>query len=328
MEWSLPMGRAFGVSMRMHITLVVFLIAQLTTGYFSKGVAFPYFVMTMGCLWVSILLHEFGHCFACRMVRGEADEILMWPLGGLATCRPPHDWKANLITTVGGPMVNVVLMVFTSIGVLAMGATSDSLIFNPFQPWGTLFTFQQEVAGTSDTLLYLKTFVWLLYYTNLVLLAFNVLLPMFPMDGGRIMQAIIWARTDYRRSMLISCTVGLATALVLGVYAMTTNQVTLMTISLFSGYTCWAERRRIQFADAGGDEMESPYAASLRPDRDVIADAKRRAVEQERFEREEAKHQHELDRILDKISKRGMSALTRSEKKFLEQDTTRRRQAR
>ena len=64
-----------------------------------------------GLLFLSILLHEFGHCFAARSVDGDATEMLLWPLGGLAYCDVPHTPRANLITALGGPAVNLALCV-------------------------------------------------------------------------------------------------------------------------------------------------------------------------------------------------------------------------
>ncbi|MCH7765652.1 MAG: M50 family metallopeptidase [Acidobacteria bacterium] len=59
--------------------------------------------MTAAILFVVVLVHEFGHCFGARYTGGEADEILIWPLGGLAYASPPHNAKAHMITTVAGP---------------------------------------------------------------------------------------------------------------------------------------------------------------------------------------------------------------------------------
>src|SRR5262249_51354296 len=71
-------------------------------------------------IFVLVLLHEFGHAFACRQVGGEANRILLWPLGGVASVSPPQRPGATLWTVVAGPLVNVVLAVIliaaTSVG--------------------------------------------------------------------------------------------------------------------------------------------------------------------------------------------------------------------
>ena len=81
--------------------------------------------------WVfaSVLLHEFGHCFGARAVDGDATEVLLWPLGGLANTEVPHTPRANFITTAAGPAVNVVLCLAVCV-LLAFGSLTPS-----FKPW-------------------------------------------------------------------------------------------------------------------------------------------------------------------------------------------------
>src|SRR5207244_5592755 len=71
--------------------------------------------LVMGLLFFSVLLHEFGHCFAARSVNGDAQEVLLWPLGGLANVEVPHTPRANLIVAAGGPAVNLVLALLSTL---------------------------------------------------------------------------------------------------------------------------------------------------------------------------------------------------------------------
>ena len=66
-------------------------------------------------LWVSVLLHEFGHIYGARLTGGSGNEILLWPLGGLAFVRPAGTLKSQLISTGGGPLVNLALCLITLI---------------------------------------------------------------------------------------------------------------------------------------------------------------------------------------------------------------------
>jgi len=341
-DWSLPLGRLFGVTIRVHLLFLLFIVFELARAAFNPG-AFGVQFVAMGllCVFASVLIHEFGHVFACRAVGGEADDILLWPLGGLASCRPPHTWKASLITTLGGPLVHPFLMLPAVLGILAMGGTSASLIFNPFAPGPAFLAFISDtaVAGTSNLVAFLKTSVWWFYYTNLSLFCFNMLVVMFPMDAGRIVQEILWARLGYRRSLKIAATLGIVVASLMGLYGLSTNQSILLRLALFGGMTCWSQLQRIRFEDASDDApsrfntgVEPGYAKALaeqqKLDREEETARERRTREIARQREDAAKHQDELDRILAKISREGMAALTRSEKKFLEQDTTRRREAR
>lgn len=324
-SWSVPLFRFSGISVRIHIFYVLYIVTNLLWAMGDR-VDFIYSAMSMGILFVLVLLHEFGHCFACRWVGGEASEIVMWPLGGLAMCHPPRQWRASLITTVGGPMVNVVLTPVLAGVLLLMQAPTHALIFNPLLPGDVLGT-----AWFNSPIDYVRIGVWWAYYLNLVLLGFNVLLPMFPMDGGRIVQELLWSRVGYRESMLRVTMVGLIAAVALGLFAMTargksgSSSSQLLSIALFCGFTCYTERRRVQMTD----EFNSEYEAALEMQQTKRAREaeERQARKQERVRETEATRQVEIDRILAKIREQGMASLTRQEQAMLRGETERKRRA-
>src|SRR5690606_32106491 len=177
--------------------------------------------ISFGLLFGVVLLHEFGHVFACRKVGGEADEILLWPLGGLAYCRPPHEWRAAFITTAGGPAVNLALAAVSSALLLAASAPADVILFNPLEPWS--ITAKAWFQSSSTFVFYLKVFLIYFHQMNLFLFAFNVFLPMFPMDGGRLLQEGLWAKLGYDRSMIIATNIGLFAAVAVGLLALLTG---------------------------------------------------------------------------------------------------------
>src|SRR5437660_2614749 len=110
--WSLPLGRLFGITVRIHFLFLLFVFVM-----WVKVAADPKMpqgagsamLMLMILVFFSVLLHEFGHCFAARMVDGDAHEVLLWPLGGLAQCELPHVPRAHFICAAGGPAVNLLL---------------------------------------------------------------------------------------------------------------------------------------------------------------------------------------------------------------------------
>src|SRR5436305_1366523 len=109
--WSLPLGRVFGITVRVHVTFLLFVLVMWLKklGTDSQPGEALAMVMLMALLFVAVLLHEFGHCFAARHVDGEASEVLLWPLGGLARCEVPHAPWAHFVTAGGGPLVNLLL---------------------------------------------------------------------------------------------------------------------------------------------------------------------------------------------------------------------------
>jgi len=155
------MGRFAGISVRIHITLFLYAFYSLQD---FKNPFYGVFFITG--LFASILLHEFGHAFAARFCDGEANEILLWPLGGLALCRPLFNPTAHLITAAAGPLVTLAL-------VLLFGA------LNVLLPM-----IGANLAHVSDL-------VFDMMIVNGWLLIFNMI-PAFPMDGGRILRDMLW----------------------------------------------------------------------------------------------------------------------------------------
>jgi uncharacterized protein (TIGR03067 family) len=139
-------------------------------------------------VFVIVLLHEFGHVLACRWVGGIANRITLWPLGGLAYVDPPPGPRALLWSIGGGPLVNVLLLAPT-IG----------------------FWFACRSLGYPETAPDFYRFVANVAWINGYMLVFN-LLPIFPLDGGRILQAILWFLMGRARSLLMASLIGLLTA--------------------------------------------------------------------------------------------------------------------
>src|SRR5262245_29961801 len=127
LSWSIPFGRLFGIQIRVHIFfpfVALGLILHAASKSQTPGAWIDVTAITV-LLFVSVLLHEFGHCFGARAVNGDAQEILMWPLGGLASVDVPHTPRANFLTTLAGPAVNFFLCLLS---VLVLYLTG------PYQP--------------------------------------------------------------------------------------------------------------------------------------------------------------------------------------------------
>jgi Zn-dependent protease len=145
------------------------------------------------CLFGIVLLHEFGHALACRSVGGTAKQIVLWPLGGIAFVSPPPRPGAVLWSIVAGPLVNLLLVPVTY-GACQLATALD---------W-------QETHA--DLLHLLNTIRWI----NLGLLIFN-LLPIYPLDGGQILQALLWFLVGRAQSLMIVSILGvICGVLVLG----------------------------------------------------------------------------------------------------------------
>ncbi|MFP4144116.1 MAG: site-2 protease family protein [Phycisphaeraceae bacterium] len=171
-------------------------------------------------LFAIVLLHEFGHALACRSVGGQANRIVLWPLGGIAYVQPPQRPGAVLWSIAAGPLVNVVLVPLTV---------------------GAAVLVPQLVADPA-----LEKFLVLLMVINLGLLVFN-LLPVYPLDGGQILQAILWFFMGRVKSLNITATIGLVAAVLGGATALAFSEFWLVVLAGFLG---WQAHNARQYARA------------------------------------------------------------------------------
>src|SRR6266849_3132095 len=146
-SWAFPLGRFFGIPVRVHVVFPLVAAGLILRVAYQKDVwpgTWIYATMLMALLFVIVLLHEFGHCFGARAVDGDAQEVLMWPLGGLAFVEVPHTPRANFIATAAGPAVNLVLCLF--VGLLFLVVT-EFACWPPLNPLPTGAPFRISDLG-------------------------------------------------------------------------------------------------------------------------------------------------------------------------------------
>src|SRR3954462_4255382 len=146
-------------------------------------------------LFGMVLMHEFGHALACRQVGGQADQIVLWPLGGVAYVRPPSRPGATLWSIAAGPLVNVMLL-----------------------PIIAAVWFAASKAGLKTSSPDVYKFITAVGFINFGLLAFNIL-PIYPLDGGQILQSLLWFIMGRGRSLMIATAIGFIGALGFIVFA-------------------------------------------------------------------------------------------------------------
>jgi Zn-dependent protease len=171
-----------GIQVYLHFTWFLLLAYELTQriGVYSSQVWAAYEYLA---LFGIVLLHEFGHALACRQTGGTADQIVLWPLGGIAFVNPPRRPGAVLWSIAAGPLVNVVLLPILSLALVLV----------------------RPGAGEQTDL---SVLVWHIWMINILLLIFN-LLPVYPLDGGQILRALLWFPLGEIRSLQIASIIGL-----------------------------------------------------------------------------------------------------------------------
>ena len=199
MSWSIPIIRLGGIQLRMHVT---FLLLIVWVALVSASAAV--FVLL---LFLCVVLHEFGHAFAAKAYGINTPDITLLPIGGVARLeRMPEEPKQELVIAIAGPLVNVIiaLCLFLVIG--------GREVFNP------------ATVQRGDMIAQLLSI-------NVVLVLFN-LLPAFPMDGGRVLRALLATRLSYARATQIAANVGQGFAFVFGFIGLFWNPF-LLFIALF-----------------------------------------------------------------------------------------------
>lgn len=333
-NWSFTLGRIWGICVRVHIAFIICAVVLIwmelprpdAARSWSLWSVLSGAIGTYALLFAVVLLHEFGHCYGARRVGGQADEILIWPLGGLASVQPPHDPRSHMVTTLAGPMVNVAICGLCSAVLAAWCGTLGAIPWNPLHPMQPI-----------DPLLYItpaQDWVIRLFGVSYFLLIIN-LLPIFPFDGGRVLQAILWARKDYVTATEIATGVGMVGAVVIGLFALFIEHSSLlMMVALFGYLNCYQSRRMIREQGAfGGTEFGHEFPAgdyaggrdSDRPRTSLLARRRARkalrVAEEERAARQ--RHQEAVDAVLRKVARSGMTSLTPSERRTLEEETRR-----
>jgi Zn-dependent protease len=166
-------------------------------------------------LFLIVMLHEYGHALACQQVGGRADQIVLWPLGGVAYVYPPPRPGATLWSIAAGPLVNVALLPVFWVLVKASLALG----------WA-------QAMPNAHALLQAGLFI------NVALLIFN-LLPVYPLDGGHMVRCLLWFVIGRARSLLVATLMGFVLVAGLTVLALWIRSVWLGVLSVFILGNCW-----------------------------------------------------------------------------------------
>src|SRR5260221_2170667 len=256
MNGSVPLFTAFGIRVRAHVSLILLIgLTLLLGGLTVKDFNIAVRVQSMTILFAIILLHEFGHCFAARWVGGDAEDILMSPLGGLAMARPPHRPLPTFITVAAGPMVNVLICLLAA---LAM------YLISGIDPWRPFELLHRNHGVASNAWRDVTWYAYWVYLMSLGLLLFN-LLPIFPLDGGQMLQSILWPKFGYYRSMMFACITGMIGAVIVGLFGIISFNLFLVFLAASGFLYCYSRRRELREV---GPEFEEgmDFSASIRPD--------------------------------------------------------------
>lgn len=212
---SLHLFHVKGIDVYLHWSwfIVALFEIQARRGHYTSVL---WNVLEYLALFLIVLLHEFGHAFACRSVGGQADTIMLWPLGGVAYVNPPQRPGATLWSIAAGPLVNVALLPI--LGLARMAASS--------------MHWQDSMP---NAYLLLQAVFW----TNVVLLVFNIL-PIYPLDGGQILRSLLWFPLGRARSLMVASALGFIGVVGLVLLAIWSQSLWTGLIAAYAGMNCWS----------------------------------------------------------------------------------------
>jgi len=240
-KWSFQIARIAGIDVRIHATFLL-LLAWLGLGYYESGglgavVAGLGFILL---LFACVVLHEFGHALAARAYGIHTPDITLLPIGGVARLeRMPEKPSQELVVALAGPAVNVVI---------ALGLY---IVLGKFFDLGDLAGVEEQRGNLLTKLLAI----------NVMLVVFN-LIPAFPMDGGRILRALLATRIKHARATRIAAGIGQALAVLLGILGLLGNPLLLfIAVFVFFGAqqeAAYATLKESMEETRVGQVMESP----------------------------------------------------------------------
>lgn len=223
MGWSLTLGSIAGTAVRLHFTFLLFLAWIGVSDYVAGGPAAALDSVSFIILvFLCVALHEFGHIFMARRFGVKTPEVILSPIGGIANMeRIPEAPAQELLVAIAGPLVNVVIAILLMAG---FGIGQDQLLAMSF-----------ETATLAERL----TLV------NISLVIFN-LIPAFPMDGGRILRALLAMNMGAAKATELAARIGQGFAFLFVLLGLFYNPI-LMLVGVFIYFAAASEEQTASF---------------------------------------------------------------------------------
>src|SRR5258705_13605345 len=211
MSWSLKIGSIAGTAVRIHITFILFLAWIFGASYVSGGPNAAWSsLLFMVLLFLCVLAHEFGHILTARAFGVLTPDVILLPIGGVARLeRIPEKPQEEFLIAIAGPLVNVVI----AFGLVLLAGAHLNM--------SDLATVESTKVSLVDRLA----------AVNLFLALFNMI-PAFPMDGGRVLRALLATRLGFVRATEVAAFIGQGFAFALGFAGLFGNPI-LIFIGIF-----------------------------------------------------------------------------------------------
>ncbi|HMP28454.1 MAG TPA: site-2 protease family protein [Saprospiraceae bacterium] len=231
MRGTFTIASAFKIPIKIHWSFSL-LIAFLAFTLWSDQVSFVrgmWFAGYVACLFICVVLHEYGHALMAKKYGIKTKDIIISPIGGVARLEKlPESPKQEMIVAIAGPLVNVVIALLAFVLVLFFGYTKIGIPEDPFTEAMNWQHFTLNVA-----------------IINMVLFWFN-LIPAFPMDGGRILRSALSMKWGKVKATQYASVIGRVLSLVFVAAAFLGNYYTLGLIGVFIFFSATAENKSVK----------------------------------------------------------------------------------
>jgi len=225
MRSSITLVQIAGIPIKLHLTFFIILLlgAWQWAGRSDNPMTGAIFgVVLMLTLFLCVALHELGHSLMARRFGIETREILLMPLGGIAQLeKNPTQPRHELLIALAGPLVNVLIAAL----LVVIGLTPQVSLFNSLLDGQGLSAALSTEPSLNNLLLWLVS-------ANLSLVLFN-LIPAFPLDGGRVLRAVLAMGLGYPLATRIATVVGQMIAVVLGIFGLFSGNFLLALVAIF-----------------------------------------------------------------------------------------------
>ncbi|WP_435412716.1 site-2 protease family protein [Psychroserpens mesophilus] len=231
MKSNLGLGRLFGIKIRIHWTfsfLIVWIIFdELQSGGNIQSIMFNLALVV--AVFLCVVLHELGHALTAKQFGIQTSKITLLPIGGLASLdKLPESPKQELLVVVAGPLVNLVIALALYVAI-------------PVQNYIHLNFTEIMTSLMSFTL---QNFLFYLFIVNVGLVLFNCI-PAFPLDGGRVLRALLALKMNRLKATQIAATIGQIIAVFLLLVGLLFNPF-LIFIALFIFLGAYGENQMVQ----------------------------------------------------------------------------------
>ncbi len=229
MRWAFRIGQVAGTDIKVHVTFLLLIAWWAYAGYVEGGPASALTrTIALLALFTCVVLHEFGHITMARHFGVRTPDVILLPVGGVARLeRIPDEPRQELLIALAGPAVTLAIVAVLYVGLVLTGSP----------PAGWFLERGDSFAA------------WVMKI-NLYVLVFN-LVPAFPMDGGRVLRALLASRLGLLQGTRIAARLGQLLAFVGGLYALSAGAPLLMLIAFFIYVGAGAEAAAVETRLAG-----------------------------------------------------------------------------